>query len=223
MTDYLSTIEIETAPNPTFSVIWLHGLGADGNDFVSILPELGLPASPAVRFIFPHAERIPVTCNNGFVMRAWYDIKAIGGLSRDVDEEGIRTSRLAIQNLIARENERGVATDHIFIAGFSQGGAMAYTVGVTHPEKLAGVIALSTYIPSISLLTNEMSEANRNIPIFAGHGISDGVVSLQMGTLARDALLEHNYAVEWRTYPMPHSVCMDEIADIGEWLTAKLV
>ncbi|HEX5126812.1 MAG TPA: dienelactone hydrolase family protein [Rhodocyclaceae bacterium] len=220
MHGYLPAIELETAVNPTFSIIWLHGLGADGNDFVSIVPELDLPASPGVRFIFPHAPVIPVTCNNGYAMRAWYDIYSMSGINRQVDEKGIRASREAVRRLITRENERGVPTDRIMLAGFSQGGAIAYSTGLTHPDTLAGIIALSTYLPSPSLVADEWNAANRNTPIFAAHGIEDGVVPLQLGIHARNTIQQHNPSLAWHTYHMPHSVCMEEIDAIGTWMRA---
>ncbi|QYY28634.1 alpha/beta hydrolase [Cupriavidus pinatubonensis] len=220
MNELLPAIEIETAPNPAFSVIWMHGLGADGNDFVPVVPELGLDAAPGVRFIFPHAPAIPVTCNGGYVMPAWYDIYSLGETSRHADEQGIRLSRERIRALIARENARGIATSHIVLAGFSQGGAIAYTTALTHPDALAGIIALSTYIPAPDLLTAEATTANAAIPVFAAHGTQDDVVSLRLGEQARDFLQARSIPVAWHTYAMPHSVCMDEIAAIGAWLNA---
>ena len=217
----LPAIELETADNPQFSVIWMHGLGADGSDFVPVVPELGLEAC-AVRFIFPHAPMIPVTCNGGYVMRAWYDIVSLEANSRKIDNAGIVTSRQAIRNLIARENQRGIPSRQIFIAGFSQGGAIAYATALTHPERLAGVIALSTYIPNPGLVA-EFTEANKATPIFAAHGTDDDVVSFQMGAAARDLLVQHGYALEWRDYPMPHSVCPEEIEAIGNWLRETMV
>jgi len=222
MTDYLPAIEIETAPNPTFSVIWMHGLGADGNDFVPVVPQLRLPASLGIRFIFPHAPAIPVTWNNGYVMPAWYDIVSVDRNARSADEVGLRRSREAVRQLIARENQRGVPTERIVVAGFSQGGAMAYTVAFTHPQRLAGVLALSTYIPSISLIETEFSEVNRTTPVFAAHGTDDEVLPIQLGELARDTLLDKGCSLTWHVYPMPHSVCMEEIADIGAWLRETL-
>jgi len=223
MSELLPAIEIETAPNPTFSVIWLHGLGADGNDFVSIVPELGLPKDIAVRFLFPHAPRIPVTVNNGYVMRAWYDIEALDAdNNRRADEAGILASCRSIRALIERENARGVPTRQIVLAGFSQGGAMAYTAGLTHPDALAGIIALSAYIPSENLLTENLSAANRRAPIFAAHGSADDVLPLRLGELARDTLQQYDFAIEWHTYSMAHSVCLPEIAAVGSWLRARL-
>jgi phospholipase/carboxylesterase len=223
MSEILPAIEIETAANPAFSVIWLHGLGADGNDFVSIVPELGLPADRAVRFIFPHAPRIPVTVNNGYVMRAWYDIEGLDeDSSRRADEAGILASSAAIRRLIERENTRGVPTGRIVLAGFSQGGAMAYTAGLSYPETLAGIIALSAYIPAPKLLTENLNAANRQTPIFAAHGSADDVLPLQLGELAHTTLQQLGYSIEWHTYPMPHSVCLPEIIAIGRWLSALL-
>lgn len=216
MDEFLPAIELETADNPQFSVIWMHGLGADGSDFVPVVPELGLDGY-AVRFIFPHAPMIPVTCNGGYVMRAWYDIISLDINSRKIDDAGIIASRQAIRRLITRENQRGIPNHRIFIAGFSQGGAVAYATALTHPEKLAGIIALSTYIPNPALAA-EFTEANKATPIFAAHGTDDDVVSFQLGVAARELLIQHGYALEWQDYPMPHSVCIEEIEAIGKWL-----
>lgn len=223
MQDCLPAIEIEhgSVP-PSFSVIWLHGLGADGSDFVPVVPELGLSEGVGVRFIFPHAPEIPVTCNGGWVMPAWYDILSLSPNERRIDEAGLLASREALRCLIARENTRGIPCSRIFVAGFSQGGAVAYLGALTHPQALAGVIALSTYIPSASLLMSEAAPANRQIPVFAAHGSDDDVVAPILGKQARDLLLGEGYAVDWHEYPMPHSVCIEEIADIGRWLQARL-
>ena len=215
-------IELETAPNPTYAVIWLHGLGADGNDFVSVVPELRLPSDAAVRFIFPHAPLMPVTCNGGYVMRAWYDILSLSGSHREVDEVGIRASRDTVRALIKTENARGIPTHRIVLAGFSQGGAMAYTAGLTHPEALGGIIALSCYLPSPSLIEAERCPSNRVTPIFAAHGSFDDVVSYALGTSARDILLAARQPVEWHSYPMAHSVCIEEISAIGRWLSQRM-
>ncbi|MBK9625297.1 MAG: carboxylesterase [Rhodocyclaceae bacterium] len=222
MTQPDPSIELVTTPNPTHTVIWLHGLGADGNDFVSVVPELGLSPNAAVRFIFPHAPMIPVTCNNGYVMRAWYDILSLGGGQRDVDEAGIRSSRDIVRALIKTENARGIPCEKIILAGFSQGGAMAYCAGLTHPEKLAGIVALSCYLPSPALIEAERTAANRDTPIFAAHGSYDDVVPLRLGTDAKDFLLRSEYKVDWHTYPMPHSVCIEEIIAIGSWLNRRI-
>jgi len=222
MDDILPAIEVETRANPVFSVIWMHGLGADGSDFEPVVPELGLHDSPGVRFIFPHAPAIPVSCNGGYVMPAWYDIISLDSSSRAVDEAGIVRSRQAIRNLIARENQRGIPCARIVIAGFSQGGAVAYATALTHAESLAGVIALSTYIPAQTLIESEATAANRPVPIFAAHGTEDDVVSLELGLRARDFLIRHGYQLEWHEYAMPHSVCNEEIREIGRWLNDRL-
>ena len=218
MDELLTAIELTTADVPEFSVIWMHGLGADGSDFESIVPELALGGCPGLRFIFPHAPRIPVTCNGGFVMRAWYDIISLDSANRTVDASGIIQSRESIRRLMARENQRGVPCSNIFIAGFSQGGAIAYTTALTHPEPLAGVIALSTYIPSFTLVDDEATAANKTVPIFAAHGTEDDVVSLELGARAKDFLIRHGYQIDWHEYAMSHSVCLDEVQDIGNWL-----
>lgn len=222
MTTLLPALEVETAENPTYAVIWLHGLGADGSDFVPVVPELGLAPAPGVRFVFPHAPSIPVTCNGGYVMPAWYDIISLDPGNREIDESGLMRSREAIRRLIARENERGIPTERIFLVGFSQGGAVAYLTGLTHPERLAGIVALSTYIPSPQLLANEATEANRQTAIFAAHGSEDGVVAPALGLSARDFLSERGYRIEWHEYRMEHSVCIEEIGAIGKWLKARM-
>ena len=222
MENDLPPLEVETAAHPEYAVIWLHGLGADGSDFVPVVPELGLAETPAVRFIFPHAPYMPVTCNGGYVMRAWYDIISLDSTRRRIDEAGIVASCEAVRQLIEREKSRGIPVDRVFLAGFSQGGAVAYTTALTHPEKLAGVIALSTYIPSPALLTADSAGANRRIPIFAAHGTADDVVSPTLGVAARDLLLERGYALDWHEYPMPHSVCLEEVWAIGRWLGAQI-
>jgi phospholipase/carboxylesterase len=222
VTGILPAIEIETAAMPRYSVIWLHGLGADGSDFEPVVPALGLDGCPGVRFVFPHAPQIPVTCNGGYVMPAWYDIVSLDADSRVVDAAGILVSRQAIRRLIERENQRGVPCARIFVAGFSQGGAVAYATALTHAESLAGVIALSTYIPTPALLEAEATAANRAAPIFAAHGSEDDVVSPGLGIRARDFLIRHGYGVEWHEYPMPHSICLEEVQDIGRWLRGRM-
>lgn len=222
LTALLPAIEIETGDNPRHAVIWLHGLGADGSDFEPVVPHLGLDDSPGVRFVFPHAPAIPVTCNGGYVMPAWYDIISLEPNSREVDAAGILKSREALRALIERENRRGIPAERIFLAGFSQGGAVAYTTALTHPEKLAGLIALSTYLPTPQVVRDEATAANRDLPIFAAHGVIDDVVSPVLGLAARDFLTKMGYQTEWHEYPMPHSVCMEEIEDIGAWLRPRL-
>jgi len=216
----LETVEIETAPRPAAAVIWMHGLGADGNDFAPLVPELAHSGIPAVRFVFPHAPMQPVTINNGYVMRAWYDV-SFGDLEGK-DERGVRASQAAIEALIARENQRGVATRRIVLAGFSQGGAIALQTGLRHGERLAGVMALSTYLPLADSLAAEASAANHDVPIFYAHGTYDPVIPLAMAMISHAQLHEAGYTVEWHQYPMQHSVCVEEVADIGAWLRAVL-
>lgn len=224
MSDQLETIEIETAPNPSAAIIWMHGLGADGNDFAPIVPELDLGELPAVRFIFPHAPMRPVTINNGHVMRAWYDVSFgdLEGKSRKADERGVRESQAAIGKLIARENQRGIASRKIVIAGFSQGGAVALQTGLRYAESIAGLMALSTYLPLADSLPSEASAQNKDVPIFYAHGTYDAVIALPMATLSRDTLCALGYKVDWHEYPMQHSVCAEEIAEIGAWLQGVL-
>ncbi len=218
----ISLIEVETATNPTVAVIWLHGLGADGSDFEPVVPELGLAPAPGVRFVFPNAPHRPVTCNGGYVMPAWYDIISLEPHSRKIDTAGLLDSRNIVRQLIARENGRGIPSQRIFLAGFSQGGAVAYLSGLTHPNALAGIIALSTYIPEARLITDELTEANRRIPLFVGHGTDDDVVSLQLGQQALSVLEQCGLTPDWHTYAMPHSVCMEEVADIGALLSQRI-
>lgn len=223
--DLLPAIEIETGEQTgrraDCAVIWLHGLGADGSDFASVVPELGLPADLAVRFVFPHAPSIPITWNSGYVMPGWYDIISLDEGRRHADEDGIRKTRDAVRALIARENARGVPTSRIVLAGFSQGGAIAYIAGLTHPEPLAGIVALSTYIAAPAMLTAERSTANARTPIFAAHGSEDAVVPPTLGTAARDTVTAFGNPVEWHAYRMPHSVCLEEIQQIGAWLSDR--
>lgn len=222
MEECLQAIEIEHGTTPRYSVIWLHGLGADGSDFVPVVPELGLAKTAGVRFIFPHAPEIPVTCNGGYVMPAWYDIISLAPATRQIDEAGLLRSRDAVRALVARENQRGIPCARIFLAGFSQGGAVAYTSALTHPEALAGVIALSTYIPSTALIQREATPANRQLPVFSAHGSEDDVVSPALGRQARDFLLAEGYPLVWHEYPMPHTVCLEEVQAIGTWLSGQL-
>jgi phospholipase/carboxylesterase len=205
----------------TASVIWLHGLGADGNDFVPVVPELRLPATLPIRFIFPHARARPVTINNGHVMRAWYDVA--GGVRGVVeDEAGIRESQSVVRGIIEQEIAAGIAARRIVIAGFSQGGAIALQTALRYPQRLAGVLALSTYLPMRNSLASEAAQANRDLPILICHGARDGVLPIDMGTATRDALVGLGYPVEWKSYAMEHSVCLEEINDISAWLQARL-
>ena len=212
----LETIELETGPRPGAAVIWLHGLGADGHDFEPIVPELGLPASKATRFIFPNAPQRPVTINNGMRMPAWYDILQLGGGPED--ETGIRESQAQIESLIAAEVKRGIPHSKIVLAGFSQGGAIVLQTALRQRERLAGVMALSTYLPLKDKLEKERAAANSALPIFMAHGSHDPMIPMARAQQSRDALLGLGYKVEWRDYPMPHSVCPDEIADIAAFL-----
>jgi phospholipase/carboxylesterase len=218
----LDCIEHETGPQPTHSVIWLHGLGADGHDFAPIVPELRLPASPAIRFVFPHATIQPVTINGGMAMRSWYDILTPNLVKRE-DEAGIRVSEQAIQALIARENGRGVPTSRIVLAGFSQGCAMTLHTGIRLKEKLAGLMGLSGYLPLIDMAAQERHSANATTPIFLAHGTHDPVVTLERAEASRAKLVELGYSVQWHTYPMPHSVCAQEIDDISSFLQSVLL
>ena len=215
-------IEIETAPNPTLSVIWMHGLGADGNDFPPIIPELKLPKDAAVRFIFPHAPMMLVTCNNGYVMRAWFDILSMAGGTRDVNADTVVASVELVRGLIRKENERGIPSERIVLAGFSQGGAMTYTVGLTYPETLGGMMVLSGYIPTPAWVEQHFQAANRHTPIFAAHGSYDDVLPIQLGESARDLAQKLNDKLEWHSWPMPHTLCLEEVLAMGEWLTARL-
>jgi len=219
MADLLEAIEIESAKNPTASVIWLHGLGADGNDFAPIVASLQLPKA-AIRFVFPHAPVQPVTINGGMRMRAWYDIS--DGAIRREDEGGVRASQKLIEALIAREKERGTAAGRLVLAGFSQGGAIALQTGLRHAERIAGIMALSTYLPIADKLSAEAGAANRDVPIFMAHGSYDPVIPLARAEQSRGILQSLGYAVEWREYPMPHSVSPEEVTDIGAWLRKVL-
>jgi phospholipase/carboxylesterase len=219
--DLLETLEVETAPAPAAAVIWMHGLGADGYDFVDIPPVLRLPDSLTVRFVFPHAPMQPVTINGGMVMRAWYDVRHDAGARRE-DEIGVRASQQRIEALIARETARGIPAERLILAGFSQGGAMALHTGLRHGQRLAGIMALSCFLPLADQLGAEASAANRQTPIFLAHGTHDPVIPLARARQAHEALTRLGYPVEWHEYPMPHSVCDAEIRDIGAWLTHRL-
>lgn len=216
----LQYIELETNPNPTASVIWLHGLGASGHDFEPVVPELGLPEDAAVRFIFPHAPNMPVTINGGMTMPAWYDIKAMD-IDRVVDTDQLMASSDAVAKLVDREIERGVKSENIVIAGFSQGGAVAYELGLSYPKRLAGIIALSTYFATAK--TVEVSDANRGIPIHIYHGTHDPMVPEALGRLSVEKLKELGFEPSYQTFPMEHSVCMEEIVDIGKFLRKNVL
>lgn len=214
-------IEFETAPNPTATVIVMHGLGADGNDFVPIANELDLTAVGPVRFVFPNAPSIPVTVNGGYVMPAWYDILG-PDLARREDEPGLRRSQAAIETLIANEKARGMAAGRIVVAGFSQGCAMSLLTGLRHGERLAGIVGLSGYLPLAAVTAGERHAANHETPIFLAHGTRDAVVPIARAEQSRDALVAMGCSVEWHVYPMEHSVCMEEIADLNAFLLRVL-
>ncbi len=217
----LDTIDIETGAHPRASIILLHGLGADGNDFVPFADELDLTAVGPVRFVFPHAPTRPVTINGGYVMRAWYDIFG-NDLVRREDETGLRESVGLVEALIARERERGVPAGRIVLAGFSQGCAMTLLTGLRHRERLAGLLGMSGYLPLAAATAGERSEVNRDLPIFLAHGRSDGIIPLSRATASRDALVALGHPVEWHEYPMAHSVCAAEVADLNAWLLRVL-
>lgn len=221
MTAILSAVEIETAPHPTAAVIWLHGLGDDGHGWSQVVPALGLRGAPAIRFVFPHAPKIPVAINNGYVMPAWYDIRA-ANLNERADMDGVRRSQQQLEALIARETTRGVAAARIVLAGFSQGGAIALHAGLRHAERLAGIVALSTYLVDAANLAAEAAPINRDLPIFMGHGTHDPVVQLAWAESSRRALEAGGWPVEWHTYPMEHAAIPEEIADIATFLRRVL-
>lgn len=217
----LQTLEVETAPGPRAAVVLMHGLGADGSDFVPIASELELAAVGPVRFVFPNAPIIPVTINGGYRMPAWYDI--IGAdLVRREDENGLRQSQAAIEALIAREKARGIPVNRIVLAGFSQGCAMALMTGLRHPEALAGIVGLSGYLPLADMTAAERHPANAATRVFMAHGSLDEVVPLARASASRDLLADLGYTVDWHDYPMPHSVCQEEIVDLNRWLLEVL-
>jgi phospholipase/carboxylesterase len=217
----LETIDKETGPDPRASVIVLHGLGADGNDFVPVTEELDLSAAGPVRFVFPHAPVIPVTINGGYAMRAWYDILGADLVQRE-DEAGLRRSLASVEALIEREKSRGIPAQRIVLAGFSQGCAMALLTGLRHRERLGGIVGLSGYLPLAATTAAERHAANTLTPVFLAHGRMDPVVPIARAIASRDALQALGYAVEWHEYPMAHSVCMEEIADLDGWLLGVL-
>jgi phospholipase/carboxylesterase len=219
--ELLPSIELEVGPRPDAAVVWLHGLGADGNDFVPIVEEMRLPPSLQIRFVFPHAPVRPVTLNNGFRMRAWYDI-APGDITQRADIAGVRAAQAQVEALIAREVDRGVAARRIVVAGFSQGGVIALHTGLRHAERLAGIVALSTYVVRPDLLAGEASPANRDVPIFMAHGTADPMVRLEWGEAGHQALAAAGYRIEWHTYPMPHSVVWEEIEAVSAFLARVL-
>jgi phospholipase/carboxylesterase len=222
--DLLSTVEVETGKNPTHTVLWLHGLGASGHDFVSVVNELALPSSTRIRFLFPHAPMRAVSINRGMVMRAWYDYDMVDpNLGLHENMASLQESQLAIEALIVREEQRGIQPGHIVLAGFSQGGALALQAGLRYPEKLAGIMVLSAYLPAPQTLASEANRANRTTPIFMAHGSSDSVIPMMLAAASKRQLIDSGYAVEWHEYRMAHTVCSDELDDIVEWLKRVLV
>lgn len=221
MNDFLPCVEINPPGAADFSVIWLHGLGANGHDFEPVVPQLGLPQNLAVRFVFPHAPARPVTINNDFVMPAWFDILTLERLS-PVDEAGMEASIGLIDALIEREKTRGLPADRIVVAGFSQGGVIALHTAARYPEPLAGVIALSTYLPLHDRLTPDVIAANSQIPVFMAHGRFDSVLSIELGRMSQGFLKSILPNIEWHEYAMDHGVCLEEIQDLSQWLQAKV-
>jgi phospholipase/carboxylesterase len=217
----LEVLERETAPHPTHSVVVLHGLGADGSDFVPIVPQLVRSGWPPLRFVFPHAPLRPITINAGMRMRGWYDIGGFD-LAQKQDEAGIRASIVQVEALIAREAERRVPAERVILAGFSQGGAIALAAGIRHPQTLGGIVALSTYLPIAEIVAAERHAANARTPIFMAHGAFDPVVPQRLGELSRERLLGFGHPLSWHSYPMAHQVCPQEISDLADWLEERL-
>lgn len=220
-TEILPAVEINPAIPAKASVIWLHGLGADGHDFASIVPELRLPKELALRFVFPHAPSRPVTINNGMKMPAWFDILGLQH-GAAIDETGILQASQAVEALITREIERGIASQKIILAGFSQGGTIALQCGLSYSQPLAGILGLSTFLPFTLQLTRHFNAANKNIAIMLAHGTLDPMVPIQLGEMCREHLIRLGYKPSWHTYPMQHQVCVDEIRDIAQWLQTVL-
>jgi phospholipase/carboxylesterase len=221
MSDLLEHIQIETNDNPDIAIIWMHGLGADGNDFVPMVRELDLTGLPGIRFIFPHANTMPVTINNGYVMRSWYDITGLE-LGRREDENGLRASQKDIEAFIEREKARGIPASRIILAGFSQGCAMTIQTGLRHPEPLAGLLCLSGYVPLSAQLATERTDASKSTPIFMAHGRYDNVVPFNRAEASRDLLVSLGYQLEWHEYAMQHTLCLEEVQHISAWLKKVL-
>lgn len=219
--DLLPAVIVDTASNPDASVIWMHGLGDTGHGWSGVVPELGLPTSLAVRFLFPHAPSMPVTINQGYVMPAWYDVRSADFGSR-ADVDGVRASRDRIEAMIAAERARGVAASRIVLAGFSQGGAIAIYTALRHRERLAGIVALSTYLVDAASLATEASPANRGLPIVMAHGTRDPVIPIVLAEASRDALVSAGWQVEWHAYTMEHSAVLEEIRVVGAFLARVL-
>jgi phospholipase/carboxylesterase len=218
--ELLQTVESETAPDPAWTVLWLHGLGADGNDFGPIVPELVRADWPALRFVFPHAPERAVTINGGARMRAWYDIRD-ANLAHRADEAGVDQSVRQVEALIAREATRGVPASRLVLAGFSQGGAITLAAGLRRKEPLAGLVALSAYLPMIERAASDITERAIEQPLFMAHGTQDPVVPYMAGEYSAAALRRLGFSIDWHRYPMPHSMCADEVADLGDWLTQR--
>ncbi|MFT3928625.1 MAG: alpha/beta hydrolase [Myxococcales bacterium] len=219
-TPLLDCVERETGADPQWTVLWLHGLGADGHDFEPIVPELVRAEWPALRFVFPHAPVRAITINNGVRMRAWYDIASFD-FSRRADETGVDQSIAQVGALIAREAERGVPASRLILAGFSQGGAITYSLGARREAPLAGLVALSAYLPNVDKLASFATPASKKQPVFSAHGLGDPVVPLQIGQASAEAMRAAGYALEWKTYPMGHQVCAEEIRDLGNWMSLR--
>ena len=224
-TQLLQTLERETAPDPQWTVLWLHGLGADGNDFAPIVPELVRSGWPALRFVFPHAPQRAVTINGGVRMRAWYDIRSTdftsGNLANRADEQGVRESVAQVEALIARETTRGIPPSRLLLAGFSQGGAIALAAGLRCEAPLAGLIALSAYLPMHDRAAQTVTPQARTQPLFMAHGTQDPVVPVAAGEHSAALLRELGFSVDWHRYPIPHSVCAEEIRDLGDWMSRR--
>jgi phospholipase/carboxylesterase len=221
MSNLLDSIEINTSANPELAVIWMHGLGDSGEGWAPIVNELDLAGMPGIRFVFPHANMMPVTLNGGYVMRSWYDIVHTD-LGRQEDEKGLRESQVLVEALIAREKARGIPANRIVLGGFSQGCAMTLQAGLRHPEKLAGLMCLSGYVPLADKVAGERSAANQDTPIFMVHGTMDPVIPISRAIASRDLLVKLGYQVEWHDYPMQHSACAEEVQHISAWLKKVL-
>jgi phospholipase/carboxylesterase len=213
---------VQTQPSPVASVIWLHGLGADGHDFMPVVPQLTLPQDVGIRFVFPHAPVRSVTINNGYVMPAWYDVLSLD-LRQEQDRDGIVQSQQQLEQLIENEIDQGIAAERIVLAGFSQGGAIALYTGLRYPKRLGGIMALSTYLPLADTTEAERAEVNNNIPIMMAHGVQDQTIVVEAGKESKQLLGQLGYEVSWHTYPMEHSVCAEELGDISKWLSGVFV
>jgi len=216
----LETVEQETGASPQWSIIWLHGLGADGHDFAPIVPELVRPQWPAIRFVFPHAPKRPVSINGGMPMRAWYDIVSMDFRSR-ADAAGVAESVALVEELIAREEQRGIARERIVLAGFSQGGAITLSAGLRRSAPLAGLVALSTYLPEVDAAASQLVDGATAQPVFMAHGSADPVIPVQVAEHSMQVLKELGFHLEWHRYPMAHQVCAEEIRALGDWLQAR--